>query len=159
MSQIAFPSLAHKQFMDITKDRYRNMAVRLAKDYHLTLPFTLAQLRDFVLLELGGREDGAIRCRYCGRMCDLAAIALDHAVPLSRGGWVGLNNIELPCAPCNAQKGEMTPIQFERLLEFLESDTMCTARPSILERLQAYSKLLANKRRDEAQLRELKGKP
>lgn len=147
-----FPSDARKRFMSTTADRYRNLTVRHEKKKLPPPPFTLAQLREHIYRAMGERYDGGLRCRYCGRICDLSEVALDHATPITRGGSLGLGNIELPCANCNGQKQEMTPEEFSEFLKFLER-AIPLARVGILKRLQEHSKLLAGKRKAEMLLR------
>jgi 5-methylcytosine-specific restriction endonuclease McrA len=146
-----FPKEAKSRFLTITGDRYRNMVARLAKK-HMAVPFNGRDLREHVLDHMGDRYDGALKCPYCRRVCDISEVEFDHATPLSRGGSPGLDNIEYPCAACNAQKGEMLPWEFVKLLDFLEH-ALPLARTSILKRLQEHSKLLATKRRSEMLIR------
>lgn len=156
-SGVLFPNLAKTEFLDITRGRYHSMAKRIADDFKVALPFTLAQLRQHVLDHMKDRYDGAITCQYCRVVCSLKDAALDHAVPISRGGGLGLDNIDIPCDPCNRQKGaDMTPAQFHAFLLFLEGPEMALARPGILLRLQMHSKLIAGKRMNEFTIRELK---
>lgn len=150
-----FNDQARKQFTEITGQRYDAMRARLKKK-NLAIPFTKDQFRFFVLKEwMGNAYDGAIQCRYCFALITLAEAAIDHAVPLSRNGSPGLSNLELPCAACNDRKGEMLPAQYSALLSFLERE-IPSARVAILKRLQEHSKLLANQRRNQAVITELK---
>jgi len=142
-----FPNQQKSKFMQITADRYRNMTVRLAKD-GLAPPFTVEQLRNHILDALGWHYDGAVICRYCGHPFDLAQAAIDHAIPLERGGSPDLKNLELICANCNAQKGKMLPQEFIDFLNLLEK-YLPYARVGILEILQMHSKLLARLRQAE----------
>jgi hypothetical protein len=137
-------------FMKLTYSRYRHMGERpgLKK---IQLPFSLADLREYVFAAMNGYS-GSVNCLYCRRVCTLADVDFDHAIPLSRGGSPALENISFPCAECNARKGEMTPKEYIDLLVFLETN-LPFARVSILKRLQEHSKLLAGKRRAEALVR------
>jgi len=54
---------------------------------------------------MGGRP--WIECHYCGRHLTLMEITLDHVVPLSKGGAMGLRNIVPACLPCNRRKADM----------------------------------------------------
>jgi 5-methylcytosine-specific restriction endonuclease McrA len=146
-----FPSDARNRFIATTGDRYRHMKDRV-EGKGLRLPFTLPQLREHILDAMGGSHGGALRCRYCGRVCDISEVDLDHAVPLVRGGLPDLSNIELPCSGCNGAKAEMTPEEFSELLKFLER-VIPYARTDILKRLREHSKLLAGKRKAEILLR------
>jgi hypothetical protein len=146
-----FQSDARKRFMTTTADRYRHLTERLERK-KVPLLFTLAQLRSHILDAMGDSFSGGLRCRYCGKICDISEVALDHAVPLSRGGSPLLSNIEMPCQNCNSQKGEREPWEFEALLVFLETK-IPMARPGLLKQLQEHSKLLSGKRKAEMLLR------
>lgn len=152
-----FQDKAKTQFMTITRDRYNAMAARIGKLYKIPLPFNLAKWREGILDALGDRYDGAIKCRYCGRICTLKEVAGDHAMPLSRGGSVGLDNIDLPCEECNRQKGPMTYIEFLDFRHVLEARFPLVMEDTLL-RLQMHSKLLASKRRSEFRIRELEAR-
>ena len=145
-----FPKVAKSNFINLTRTRYEAMMKRLAKKKSIDPdmpPFSLSQYREFVLGGIGGFEDGARQCRYCGGYFNYEDLATDHAVPLSCGGSPGLDNLDLPCAGCNAQKGETTPDEWLSLLRFLE-EKLPRARIGILNRLQTYSKLIAGMRSD-----------
>ena len=45
------------------------------------------------------------RCANCGLEEDLA---LDHVIPIARGGLSTLDNLQLLCAECNRIKGKLT---------------------------------------------------
>lgn len=147
-----FPSDAKKRFTTTTADRYRHMTERHERKGLPPPPFTLAQLREHILDAMNDRYDGAITCRYCRRVCDISEVELDHAIPLSRGGSLGLPNIELPCAACNAAKGEATSEEWTLFMEFLEK-VIPFARPGILDRLAKYGKLVSAKRKADMLLR------
>lgn len=141
-----FPDRDKRRFTEITGQRYDAMRVRLAKK-GLPLPqFTKEQLRHLLYLRLGEDYGGAIRCKYCGKMCGVEEVHFDHAVPLIRGGSLDLSNIEFPCAQCNSAKGEMTPQEYLSLLTFLEQQ-IPLARTDIMHRLSTYGKLVSGKRK------------
>lgn len=54
-----------------------------------------------------------VECHYCGKRIaaggdpDYEPITLDHVVPLSRGGAMGIRNIVPACRRCNTIKGSM----------------------------------------------------
>lgn len=56
-------------------------------------------------------------CRYCGRRVGAAALTMDHAIPVARGGKSTKANCVPCCRDCNAKKGMATPA--ERILERL----------------------------------------
>lgn len=84
----------------------------------IQLPFSEAEL-------LSGMErafpGGAARnCPYCGAAIDPFSCTLDHEIPITRGGSLGLENIGPICARCNALKGEMKPAEFHSFLVWLK---------------------------------------
>jgi hypothetical protein len=150
-----FPQKAHTLFMDLTRSRYAGMQKRMEKKKLPPLSFSLDEFRAHFVAALGGSSNGAARCRYCNRMVAPDGCAADHMIPLSRGGGMGLDNIDFPCAACNAVKGEMTPVEFKSFLMFM--DTMSPfVRRDVLKRLQMSVKLAAGSRRNAARINELK---
>ena len=109
----------------------RSMAVRLTKrNPCFILPFTLQQLRLHVVPAIGAP------CGYCGKRLTSANFSLDHQKPVSRGGSSGLDNIEVTCKSCNTAKGEMTGVEFSRLLALL-SEFESVVGADVLGRLKA----------------------
>lgn len=117
---ILFPKAARTSFLDLTRSRYESMRARMAKKKLPELPFDLEEFRADVVKVMGGTEDGAIQCRYCNRFFTLQDAAVDHAIPLSRGGSAGLDNIDYPCKQDNDRKGSMTMQEYTDLLKFLD---------------------------------------
>ena len=141
-----FANKAKSGFLSLTGSRYDSMAARMEKKKLPPLPFTKAEFRAHVLAALGGHDDGAVRCRYCNAWFILEELAVDHAIPLSRGGSPGLDNLEYPCKSCNDRKGSMSPDEYLALLAFLE--TIPLARIDVLKRLEQSVKLAAGARRN-----------
>jgi hypothetical protein len=133
----------HSNFMAISGQRYDSMSTRLKKKGFPSTPFTKEEFRADMLNVLGG-ENGSAQCRYCHGFFTIEGIAVDHANPLSRGGSIGLENLDYPCRPCNNRKGELTVDEFTKLLAFLE--TIPLARISILKRLEQSVSLAAGAR-------------
>lgn len=44
------------------------------------------------------------RCLHCG---DTTALAIDHVVPVAKGGMSELENLQVLCAVCNTAKGKL----------------------------------------------------
>lgn len=149
-----FPQKAHSYFMDMTRSRYANMAKRMEKKKLGELPFSLDEFREHFIAALGGSSNGAARCRYCNRMVAPDECGADHMIPLSRGGGLGLDNIDFPCAACNNAKGGMTPNEFKALLDFLNASPYM--RKDVLSRLQMSVKLAAGNARNAMRIKELK---
>lgn len=151
---ILFAKDARSDFMRLTGSRFDGMLDRLERK-NLPLPkFTRDQFREHVLLAMGGHLDGAFKCRYCLSFYTLAEVAVDHEMPLSRGGSVELDNIGFPCIACNARKGSLTPTEYLTLLGFLH--TIPLARIDILKRLEMSVKLAAGARSNAGVIGDLK---
>lgn len=56
------------------------------------------------------------RCEYCGRRTPFKVGTIDHYVPKLLGGPNTFENTRWCCMPCNAEKGSMTPRDWERIL-------------------------------------------
>ena len=153
-SGILFPDTGHKMFFEVTSARYSSMRDRLKKKKLPPLSFTLDEFRSDILGVMGGKENGAIICRYCKMAFTIDQIAVDHARPLSRGGSTELDNLDYPCRPCNARKGSMDPKEFIALLAFLE--TIPLARIDVLKRLEQSVSLAAGARSNMAVINKLK---
>lgn len=147
-----FPSQQKSRFMTLTASRYAHLCERLERKDLPPPPFSLAQLRNHVYDAMGERYDGAIKCKYCGKVCDISEVEFDHGVPIERAGSLELDNIEFPCARDNAAKGLMTSHEFAELMLFLER-VLPMARTDILHRLATYGKLVSGKRKAEMLLR------
>jgi hypothetical protein len=76
------------------------------------LPFDREQFVAWFLGKLGGNEGSAIRCLYCSQPIDAYSCAIDHAIPLKRGGSPELSNLDVVCEGCNFAKGQMTVEEF-----------------------------------------------
>lgn len=59
-------------------------------------------------------QDG--ECAYCGKRVRLRNMTIDHAIPLSRGGTDGMENMRISCKMCNRLKGDMLPDEFTRFV-------------------------------------------
>ena len=151
-----FPKQAHTAFLEITRRQYGHMAERMKRSKLPPLPFDLEQYRADVLGVMGGKEDGAIQCRYCHRWFTLAEINVDHAKPLSQGGSAGLDNLDYPCAADNDGKGGLTVAQYLDLLRYLDG-IHPLARKDILSRLKRANALAAGARRARALAAKLQG--
>jgi len=50
-------------------------------------------------------------CAYCGVRETASAMTVDHVVPKARGGASTWTNLVAACGPCNARKGDRTPVE------------------------------------------------
>lgn len=55
-------------------------------------------------------------CKYCGIQLTSLIVAVDHKVPLSRGGSHCLDNIQLVCHNCNISKFTMTDEEYRSFI-------------------------------------------
>jgi DNA-directed RNA polymerase subunit RPC12/RpoP len=55
------------------------------------------------------KRDG-FRCMYCGRTPPAVVLAIDHVIPVARGGDNETDNLVVACYDCNAGKGAV-PLQ------------------------------------------------
>lgn len=53
---------------------------------------------------LYGEQGG--KCAGCQTLFEPQHLTIDHKVPVSRGGWHDLNNLQLLCGHCNSVKGD-----------------------------------------------------
>lgn len=112
-----------------------------------TLPFSKEQFRDWLIVKLGG-EGGVIKCRYCAMWLSINEVVLDHADPVSQGGSLGLDNLDLICHADNSQKGAMRAESYEALLEWSALNMRPACRADMLHRLAIAVQLAAQKRWD-----------
>jgi len=49
------------------------------------------------------------KCQYCGKICNLKELTIDHVIPKSQGGKNTWNNLVAACKPCNAYKANRRP--------------------------------------------------
>ena len=113
------------------------------------IPFTYEQLLQWMIEKFPGSTSGLfpagrIQCRYCRELIDCLTAAIDHEVPLKRGGGAGLDNLGVICRPCNNFKGGLTPAEFWVLRDWLRM-TFCDAAKSDIEgRLKKANQLAAS---------------
>lgn len=146
---------AKSDFLRITGDRFGAMATRLAKKNLPALSFDKDGFRYHILIAMNQQYDGVLKCRYCNYFFNLSEVAVDHAVPLSRGGSTELDNIEYPCKPCNNRKGSLTPTEYLMLLTFLEKE-IPLGRQDILKRLEMSVSLAQGARSNSVVINDLK---
>jgi HNH endonuclease len=139
---VLFQDAARSRFLLATGRQYDNMLARVKRKGFYGLPFTKEQFRAYLLTRLGDLWDGFVRCPYCTGFFAIEQVAIDHRVPLSRGGGVELDNLDIPCRACNARKGSMTPGEYRQLLEFLDTK-IPLAKTGVLQRLEISVQLAA----------------
>ena len=150
-----FPRDSHKTFFDVTRARYSSMTERMKRKKLPPISFTLDEFRADMLSVMGGKEDGAIQCRYCHTHFNIDGIAVDHAKPLSRGGSADLSNIDYPCRADNYRKGSMTMQEYGSLLAFLETQHPLM-RQDVLSRLEKAVQLASGAFANQGVINDLK---
>lgn len=55
-------------------------------------------------------------CHYCGVLMTYQEATLDHKIPKSIGGTLAVRNIVLACEYCNWDKGNLTEVEYLRVL-------------------------------------------
>jgi 5-methylcytosine-specific restriction endonuclease McrA len=109
---------------------YSRMKGRFAAKYHATgknagliriperpLPYSEPELLRW--LESVFPFGGTRQCPYCRVPMDAFSCTLDHIEPVSRGGSIGLENMEPVCETCNRIKGGLTREEFMELWQWL----------------------------------------
>jgi len=149
-----FPQSAKTTFLNVTRQCYAHMQERFKKKGLPELEFTKEQFRSHALAAFNNQFDGFVRCRYCLFFFTISEIAVDHAIPLSRGGGMGLDNLEYICKADNDRKGGLMPTEYLALLAFLETQPF--ARIEVLKRLEQSVKLAAGAAATRGTIGELK---
>ena len=128
------------QFLAITLRQFSDLKSRYKRKKLPPPPFDMIAYRIHVRKALG--PHGVIQCRYCHGWFGIESIVGDHRDPLSRGGGLGLENIEFICAGDNNKKGSLTDAEYDSLLLYCDN-IHPFARKDILGRLQIATKLAA----------------
>jgi len=100
-----FPDQARRRFMAVTGSRYDAMQARMEKKKLGHLPFSKDTFRDYILRQLGGSYDGEVQCRYCKSWLTIDTLAIDHAMPLHRGGPWTCSTWRLSASPAMQSRG------------------------------------------------------
>jgi 5-methylcytosine-specific restriction endonuclease McrA len=115
----------NSSFMRRTRNIYSGLCKR---DGH-TVDFTVDDMREWALAAL---EAG---CSYCATRLTVAKLALDHVVPICRGGKSDWTNLCFCCQSCNWQKGSLTADEFLELLALLKTNYPPEAAADVKRRL------------------------
>jgi len=84
------------------------------------VPFTLTDFRAWLIEQLGGTTEGMARCAYSGVPVTALDLRVDHDIPISRGGSLGLENLCVTTDSANREKGGLTGEEYRNLLSNLE---------------------------------------
>jgi 5-methylcytosine-specific restriction endonuclease McrA len=60
------------------------------------------------------------RCHYCNRQVPAAELTMDHIVPVARGGKSTKGNVVPACKPCNNQKKQLLPMEWDAYLQSIK---------------------------------------
>jgi hypothetical protein len=120
----------HKQseFMKRTLSIYNGQKSR-AEEKGVELPFTLDDFRAWLKFPFENRN-----CR-CGQKLTVKNMAIDHKVPIARGGGWGLDNQQVLCKPCNFRKGQLLPDEFNALNTWVVTNLSPDSREDLWRRL------------------------
>ena len=89
-------------------DEWYRARGRLPRDEQLAKEWEAARRRVAQKLDrLAILERDRLRCRYCGRVG--VNLAIDHVLPISRGGGAEASNLVAACKSCNSRKKDRTP--------------------------------------------------
>jgi 5-methylcytosine-specific restriction endonuclease McrA len=67
-------------------------------------------------------------CKYCNKTLVISTLAIDHIVPLSKGGSSSISNLAIICKTSNHLKGSLSEEHFLRLLAWLDTQPEELAR-------------------------------
>lgn len=93
----------------------------------------------------GLMAEPGLHCMYCIKPMAFVDCSVDHAIPVSRGGPNGLDNLVVCCKFCNKAKGDMNDTEYRQLLEALEAFDDNGSR--VLKRLVAAGNMFRRWRR------------
>lgn len=95
--------------------QWKNSLVNRSKKYGVECNITIDELRELLYAYYG------TPCKYCGKRLDMNTIALDHIVPISKGGTSNIDNLQIICRTSNGMKGSLDENHFHLLLIWLET--------------------------------------
>jgi hypothetical protein len=128
-----------QNFLGRSRAIYHGMEKRFGAQL---VQFTLDEFRAWLLGKFGD-ETKTIRCPYCRRVfISVFTCVIDHADPASRGGSLGLGNLNPCCSDCNDIKGALSVKAFMALLNYMEAIDPFD-RQEITQRLQKSYKAVA----------------
>jgi 5-methylcytosine-specific restriction endonuclease McrA len=123
------------EFMKRTLSIYNGQKSRAA-ELGATLPFTLAEFREYIApAELKEKTPFENRTCKCGIRLTVKNVAIDHKIPIARGGGWELHNLECLCRPCNFRKGSLLPGEYVKLLRFAHEELSADSREDLFRRL------------------------
>lgn len=94
---------------------WKNGLVTRSKKHNVNCNVTVEELRN-LLYNAYGKQ-----CKYCDKILTINTIALDHIVPISKGGASNIDNLQVICKTSNAIKGSLNEESFKLLLDWLDT--------------------------------------
>lgn len=95
--------------------QWKNSLVGRSKKYGVECNITVDELRELLYVYYG------TPCKYCGKRLDMNTMALDHVVPISKGGTSNIDNLQIICRTSNGMKGSLNEDNFQLLLDWLQT--------------------------------------
>ncbi|MEN9755855.1 MAG: endonuclease [Pseudomonadota bacterium] len=132
-------------FRQIAKKKAQNFRINcLARAKKLSIsPDDVPMPNDFYLFLLTYeprietyRKRQYLTCEYTGARVPITDIELDHKQPVSRNGSFKIWNLAITSKKTNQQKGQLTSMEFARLLDLLDEFDK-DAKKDVLARLRA----------------------
>jgi len=117
-------------FMQRTDQLYQRLWQR-ARASRLTLDYPLADLRHYVLRNLGRHH-----CHYCCGPVEPGTFEIDAKIPPERGGSFNFHNMAVVCKDCGQAKGGLDHFEYRELISLLRSWSP-RIRRNVIARLQA----------------------
>lgn len=105
-------------FMKRSLSIYGGMKERAAK-IGLEMPFTIHQLRGWLIERFNGDVAGVTRCEYSDELLTAETFSVDHRYPVSRGGSFGMVNLSICSQKQNLRKGNMSEVEYKIFREFV----------------------------------------
>lgn len=99
---------------------YAGMKERAFKRHVSVFPFSLEDLRIWLLCKFVGGAKGIVRCEYSGEILSAENFSVDHRFPVSRGGEFGLQNLTVCSEKENLRKGNMTEVEYGQFKQHVE---------------------------------------
>jgi 5-methylcytosine-specific restriction endonuclease McrA len=91
----------------------RSSSMRLAKKHNREAP-SIQDIETWL-------KSCLFKCGYCSCDLDMKTFGIDHAIPVSRGGSLLINNLKECCRNCNLIKGSLNPQEFNSLITLIHS--------------------------------------
>ena len=86
-------------------ERYLN----IGKNYHHTRRKNLKKYEKIAYSDWAALIHKSPMCSMCGRFVECENLAMDHIIPVSRGGYHVLVNLSTLCKSCNSKKRAKLP--------------------------------------------------